>query len=156
MRRLGTVALILFLGACGGGTGGTPATNSGPLSGMVDGKPWTLVAGETDSFLSTADTYSAFLYELPLTTSCSIGGPDGSTREVNIPIPKMVGTFPFQLSMDASISVNDGAGTTTAHAATGGHVTVTELTATTIRGSAQVIANGANSVSGTFEVSICP
>jgi hypothetical protein len=162
MTRARTLMTALALGAslaaCGGGTssGDPGATSSGPLSGVVDGKPWTFVSGETSSFLSTADTYSAFLYELPITTACSLGGPDGSTREVNIPIPKALGTSTFKLTMDASFSVSDGMSTTNAYAATSGHVTVTELTATTIRGSAQVTARAGFSVSGTFEVTICP
>jgi hypothetical protein len=157
-RAATTFTLLLGLAACGGGDGsggdgGVTGANH-PLAGMINGMAWTAAAGQTDSFLSMDQpTFVAFFYDVPIDTSCSI--PTASDRAASFNIPRSVGNHPLSLG-DATISYYVGNNTTQGYPATAGYINVTELTATTIRGSAKAAANAANTVEGTFEVTICP
>jgi hypothetical protein len=158
-RHLTTFALLLSLAGCGGGDasggdGGVTGANH-PLSGMINGMAWTGVAGQTDSFLSMNEpTYFTTIFEVPIDSACSF--PSASDRQVILRIPKTLGNHPITFDMNATLSYYVGNNTTENKIATSGYINVTEVTATTIRGSAKVPVNAANTVEGTFEVAICP
>jgi len=163
MRRVragfgyGLVLSCLTLAACGGGSSGGAG---GPiadhvLSGQVGGKSWSFVAGETDAFLST-DHYFTDLYDMPVDARCAGASPTGSTRQMILNIPKVVGEYPLSLALNATFSYDDGTGTYQNKIATQGLLEVKVLSSTELQGAARVHFDDGNSVEGTFVVEICP
>jgi hypothetical protein len=152
----GLALLVLAPGACGsssdnGGGGGGPIS-TGTLTGKIGGTAWTFMAGETDSFLSTATTWYINLYEVPIDTPCSTG-PSASTRSLILTVPKAVGTYPLSLSMTETFYIhanNDNLG------ATSGSVQLVSSDATTVHGAAKFQFNADNTVDGQFTANICP
>lgn len=156
LRRFG-VGVLLSLAACGGGSGGgSGAIASQPLGGLVNGKPWTVVSGETNAFLSDDKEFFTTLYDKPTDSPCSGRSPTDSTTEVILNIPNAVGKHPLGFQLTATIAYDDGTGTYENKVALQGLVEVTSITATKIVGAARVTFDAANSVEGQFEVDVCP
>src|ERR1700690_3621204 len=91
------LGLAAVLDGCGGGgadAGGGAPISSQPLSGKIDGVPWTFLVGETDFFLSSSDpTFFTNLYDTPLDAPCAGGIPSPSERALIFNIPKAVGSY---------------------------------------------------------------
>lgn len=149
------------LGACGGGgaSGGAGAPiASQPLSGKIDGVPWTFVVGETDAFLSsTSTTFFTNLYDVPLDSPCAAGFPSASARALIFNIPMAVGSYQLSFANDltATFTYKDATGTYQNDIAISGQLDVVALTATTISGAARISIDANDSVEGQFQVSIC-
>ncbi len=159
-RRVTTIATLAALavaaascGSSAGGnpTGGTITISSQPLAGTIGGQPWTFVTGETDDFLSSADSFFTTLY--PTTyTACSFGRPT-DVSEVLIELPTAPGSYDLSFAMNATLYDTT---TDTNWVATRGRVVVDSVTATTVTGGMHLIYNASNTVDGQFQVTICP
>lgn len=141
----------LSLTACAtddSGSSSTTPPDSTPVAGMVGGQAWTLVAGHTDAFLSKdQDTFFATLFPTQFTT-CGFSEPSGNHLIVSI--PKVVGDYPMSLSRNMTFVVgNDN------KIAIDGHIVVTEVTATKIKGGIVSKFDSQNEVNGSFEIPIC-
>jgi hypothetical protein len=152
-------ALATSLVACGGGTtdgNGSSSVSSQPLAGMIDGQPWTFIAGQTDHFLSKPTTFFATLYDQPIPTACTPGDPPGAARSLILNIPAKVGEYPMSLAFNQtfvySTGVNNGFQN---DIATTGLLEVTSLTTTTVQGGVKMALGTNDSVDGQFEISIC-
>jgi uncharacterized lipoprotein YajG len=145
-KSLVLVALLgsLSLAACAtddSGSSSTTPPDSTPVAGMI-------VAGDTDAFLSKdQDTFFATLYPAQFTT-CGFSQPSGDHLIVSI--PKVVGDYPMSLSRNMTFVVgNDN------KIAIDGHIVVTEVTATKIKGGIVSKFDSQNEVNGSFEIPIC-
>jgi hypothetical protein len=148
-------------GAGGAGGGGAPIASQ-PLSGKIDGVPWTFLVGETDAFLSSSDpTFFTNLYDTPLDVPCVGGIPSASERALIINIPKAVGSYTLSfttggLTATFTYKQNDPNNDYQNDIATSGRLDVTALTATTLTGDARITFDADNFVEGQFQVAICP
>ncbi len=151
-------ALALAVSACGGGDGaaddadgnGTPVNiASGPLTGKVGGAPWTIVAAQTDAFLSDDQTIWVDAYAMGPITCGGFG--DGNSLILNV--PRQVGTHPLSLSLNATFVVQ-GAETDNL-IATQGSIRVDEVTTSIVRGGIAMTFNADNQVSGEFQAVVC-
>jgi hypothetical protein len=147
------ISLVLGLAACGGG-GAVGTVSPQPLSGLIDGQPWTFVAGETNHFLSV-DRFFATLFDQMIDSPCLGGDPTGATRSLILNIPMAVGRYALSLDLNQTFSFKDASGTYQNDAATSGVLEVTTLTATTILGGVKMAFDGRNTVDGQFEIAIC-
>jgi hypothetical protein len=122
--------------------------DSTPVAGMVGGQTWTFAAGHTDAFLSEGeDTFFATLFPTQFTT-CGFSEPSGN--HLIIGIPKVVGDYPMSLSRNMTFVVgNDN------KIAIDGHIVVTEVTATKLKGGIVAKFDDQNEVNGTFDIPIC-
>jgi len=151
--RVGILCLGLaaLAGGCGGSGGGSTTISSQPLSGMIDGQPWTFMTGETNSSLSTASQYWVDAYAESF-TPCT-GYPSSTADELLLSLPTAVGSYPLSPEFTQTFYIaatNDNLG------ASSGQIDVTAVTATTITGGARFAYDANNSVDGQFEVTICP
>jgi len=121
---------------------------SSPVTGMVGGQAWTYVAGHTDAFLSEGDdSFFTTLFPTQFTT-CGFSEPSGD--HVILSVPKTVGDFPMSLSRNMTFVVgNDN------KIAIDGHIVVTEVTATKLKGGIVAKFDSQNQINGTFEIPIC-
>ena len=126
----------------------TKPVDSTPVAGMVGGQTWTFAAGHTDAFLSEGeDTFFATLFPTQFTT-CGFSEPSGNHLIVSI--PKVVGDYPMSLSRNMTFVVgNDN------KIAIDGHIVVTEVTATKLKGGIVAKFDDQNEINGTFEIPIC-
>jgi hypothetical protein len=156
-KRLALAAVIAAgLTGCGGAGGGGGSVSAQPLAGMINGQPWTFVAGQTDAFLSsTGDKYFADLYDAPITTPCSIADPAGSIGHLILNIPKTAGHYPLSLSLNQTFSYQDAKGTYQNDIATSGTLDVTSISATEIVGGVNMAYGTNDSVDGQFTISVC-
>ncbi len=154
--KLQTTALLLGLslsaGLVGCGTdddGGSTTIESTPLAGKVGGKDWAFVAGHTSAFLSEGeDDFFTSMYPAAF-TACGFSEPEGD--HILVGIPKTVGEYPMSLSQNMTFVVG-----TQNLIGINGKIRVDEVTATTVKGGLVGSFDGDNSISGTFEVTICP
>jgi hypothetical protein len=159
---VGAVLACIGIGGCGGGdgtTGSSSSISSQPLAGMINGQPWTFVAGQTDAFLSSMNsTYFANLFDMPLATPCNEFQPPGSMRNLILNIPKSVGHNSITLSLNQTFSYQDPSIPNNGFQndiATTGEIDVTELTATTIKGGVKMSYGTKDAVDGQFEITLC-
>ena len=152
-------ALATSVVACGGGTAdgtGNSAVSSQLLAGMIDGQPWSFVAGQTDHFLSKPTTFFAALYDQPIPTACTPGDPPGATRSLILNIPAKVGQFPLSLAFNQTFVYGSGVNNGFQNdVATTGLLEVKSLTTTTIQGGVKMEFGTKDSVDGQFEINIC-
>jgi hypothetical protein len=148
------VAFAVGLGACGGDGGpGGSSVSTATLSGMINSVPWTFVAGQTDSFLSSnSDTFFANLFDMPFADPCNELRPAGVTRSIILNIPKKVGHYSLSLALNQTFSYDPDQN----DIATSGELDVNTLTATSIQGGVKMAFEGKDSVDGQFEIAICP
>jgi hypothetical protein len=143
----------LALAGCGGGDDGDSGSGSipsGTLTGKIGGEPWTFAGGRTDSFLSDPDHYFIELYATAV-SDCDAFPPAGNS--VTVIAPRKVGQFALGTSgASATIFVEEGSENLFAE----GRLSITELTATGIKGGLSISIDGANSVGGEFTATICP
>jgi len=153
--------LAAGLAACGGGSSegtGGGSISSQPLSGMINGQPWTFVAGQTDHFLSQGkDTFFTSLYDqpIPAASACTPGDPPGTTRLLILNVPMKIGQFPLSLAFNQTFSYFDGVHSFQNDVATSGVLEVSALSATTITGGVKMAFGTKDAVDGQFEISIC-
>jgi len=149
--------------ACASDSGGNDTSNSTdettiattPLGGLVDGKAWAFVSGETSAFLSEGEpTYFTNLYAEQFGT-CS-GFADPVLANLILNIPRTTGTHPLSVGLNATFSIPRGANDYDNLVATKGRLEIVAITATTIRGGAFIDYNANNRVNGQFEAAICP
>ena len=141
----------LSLAACAtddSASSSTTPPDSTPVAGMIGGQSWTFVAGHTDAFLSKdSDTFFATLFPAQFTT-CGFSEPSGNHLIVSI--PKAVGDYPMSLSRNMTFVVGSDN-----KIAIDGHIVVTEVTATKIKGGIVSKFDSQNEVNGSFEIPIC-
>ena len=154
MRAVLFATAVAGLAACGGdGAPGTVATQ--PLAGVIDGQPWTFVAGQTDGFLSeTGDEFFATLFDKPFSSPCDQFQPQDATHWLILNIPKAVGRYALSLSLNQTFSYPKG-NSTQNDIATSGTIEVTELTATSLSGGVKMAYGSKDSVEGQFMITIC-
>ena len=145
------MGLAALAGGCGGG-GGSTTISSQPLSGMIDGQPWTFMTGETNSSLSTASQYWVDAYAESF-TPCT-GNASSTADELLLSLPTAAGDFRSPRNSPKPSIIPPRRTTTSAPAAV--QINVTAVTATTITGGARFAYDANNSVDGQFEVTICP
>jgi len=126
----------------------TTEIQSSPVTGMVGGKAWTFQAGHTDAFLSEGDD-DFFATLFPATfTACGFSEPAGD--HLIIAVPKTVGDYPMSLARNMTFVVGSDN-----KIAIDGHIEVTEVTATKLKGGIAAKFDAQNSINGTFELTIC-
>jgi hypothetical protein len=144
------LASLSFAAGCATDDDDTSSTeiSSSPVTGMVGGQAWTFAAGHTDAFLSEGDDdFFATLFPSQFTT-CGFSEPSGN--HLIISIPKTVGDYPMSLSRNMTFVVgNDN------KIAIDGHIAVTEVTATKVKGGIVAKFDSQNEINGTFEIPIC-
>ena len=158
MRAVLFATAVVGLAACGGDDGGAPGTiATQPLAGMIDGQPWSFVAGKTDAFLSeTGDKFFATLFDKPFASSpCDEFEPQDATHSLILNIPKAVGRYALSLSLNQTFSYPKG-NSTQNDIATSGTLEVTELTATSLSGGVKMAYGSRDSVEGQFMITVCP
>jgi len=147
---LGLLALV----GCGGG-GGDGGSNvmisDQPLSGVIGGQPWTFGSGETDAFLSSADSLFVNLYPGTV-TPCSFDAPTDANL-VTMQVPTTPGSYPLSLQRNVTLYV---ASTSFNNVATRGLLVIDSVTATTVSGGLNTTYDGSNHVDGQFQATICP
>jgi hypothetical protein len=144
----GAAALALWAVASCSGSSQDIAT--GPLSGRIGGKPWTLVAAETDSFLSTPDELSVTMYG---ETVAPCAGTAPSSDALILGVPSAPGDYALGLSRSATFYIADrNQNLVTDY----GRLRVDAVTATAITGGANIQFDNDSTVSGQFQVTICP
>jgi hypothetical protein len=146
-RRAGIV-VGLAVASCGGGSAYDIAM--APLSGKIGGQPWAVATAETDSFLSEANQIFMTMYADSF-AACS--GTSSAGNQLIISVPTQPGEYTLSLSMSATFYVAAGSQNLIA---TQGRVRVDTVTATAITGGLSAQFDGDNTVSGTFQATICP
>jgi hypothetical protein len=122
---------------------------------MIDGQPWTFVAGQTDAFLSEGDdTFFATLFDKPFTSPCDEFQPQDATHSLILNIPKAVGRYAISLKLNQTFSYPKGASIQN-DIATSGTLEVTELTATSLSGGVKMAYGSRDSVEGQFTITVC-
>jgi hypothetical protein len=144
---------MVALTACGGGSSGGGSPSSQPLAGMINGAAWTFVAGETDFYLSSMGTdYFTSLYDIPITTPCTPGGPSNAKSSLILQIPKMPGHY---TQGGTFVYPDPTTGRPDNDFATSGTLEVTSISSTQIVGAVKMELGIKDSVDGQFTVSIC-
>ena len=144
------LASLSFAAGCATDDGDTSSTeiSSSPVTGMVGGQAWTFQAGHTDAFLSEGDDdFFATLFPSTFTT-CGFSEPSGN--HLILSIPKTVGDYPMSLSRNMTFVVGSDN-----KIAIDGHIVVTEVTATKLKGGIAAKFDSQNEINGTFEIPIC-
>lgn len=150
---------LLFVAACssdGGDAEGNDFTiASTPLSGKVDGKAWTFVSGATDGFLSQGE--SSWFTTLYADSVATCGGVPSSTQpEILIELPRQPGTYSLSVSQNATFAISRSGSDTENLVATKGKLTISEVTATSVKGGAHIEYDANNTVNGQFGAMVCP
>jgi hypothetical protein len=146
----GTLALAMILSlpvGCGGST--APGTISGgTLSGKIQGKPWTFVAGAATCHANTC-LVSAF----PIDFAACSATPEADEFRISS-LPNAVGNYDLDATVNASFFGGDSI---TVYA---GRVAVYAVTTSTITVGANVTVDPVGMtrtyVNGKFQVPICP
>lgn len=147
------ILAALSCGACsdGGDEGEASKTAivSGPLAGLVGGKAWSFVSGQTDAFLSEEGDYWGEAYSEAST--CSSGFVDSD--HLVLSVPRQPGDYALGPMLTATFSLTQNNDNLIAMK---GHIVVDQVSASTIRGGAFIEFDAQNSVNGHFELTICP
>ncbi len=142
-------SLALCFTACTSSSGGSTDIDTAPLTGMVNGAPWSFVAGETDAFLSQdSDNYFATFYASSF-TACGFSQPSGPS--LIVAVPKVAGDYPMGLMRNMTFVVGSDN-----KVATDGRIVVTNVTATSITGGLVGNLDDSNNVNGQFTLTVCP
>jgi hypothetical protein len=151
-RARGTLGAFGALAALAAGCGGAGLYDiaSGPASGQIGGKPWTVATAQTNSFLATPTDFWVGLYAETF-TPCS--QTTTGTNQVVLSVPMATGDYPFDTEINATL--RDVASTTN-FLVTQGRVKVDQITASAIVGGFTATFDENNHVSGTFQATICP
>lgn len=154
MKRgwLGRCALLGIVSGCGGGSGNTASIDSGPLSGLIDGKAWTVKTAESNAFLS-ADGDDFFVDLYAETFEPCTGSAPFDTDSLIMQIPKRVGDYAINLQRSATFYL---AASHKNLVATSGRLVVDSVTEATVSASAAFQFDGNNTVNGHFQLSVCP
>lgn len=145
-----TLLATLFASTLAIGCGGSSfEIAETPLAGSLGGQTWTFAAGHTSFFLSDGEPdFFASLYAQTF-TACGFSEPAGS--HLLVAIPKEVGDYDLDLSLNMTFVVDDQNLITTS-----GRIVVDSVTATRVTGGLSASYDGGNEVSGRFDVTICP
>src|SRR5262249_50743538 len=144
--RVWCLGLLLLVGC-----GSDVSVSMPPLSGKIGGNPWTFGVGETNSFLSMADSLFVNLYSGSF-ASCASAAPVGADSVI-MQMPTKPGSYDLSLQLNATLYVGS---TSSNYVATSGKLRIDSVTATTISGGLNASYNGANAVDGMFQAAICP
>lgn len=147
-----TAALILSVGlvGCAADDSGSMEIADTQLAGTVGGKPWSFQTGHTSAFLSEGDPdFFSTLYPMAFTT-CGFSEPGGD--HLIVAVPKTTGEYEMGLSRNMTFVVGESQNLI----AFEGKIVIDEVTATTVKGGLAARYDDANSVSGRFELAICP
>jgi hypothetical protein len=123
---------------------------SSPLSGTVDGMPWTFQVGATNAFLSDGDPNFFATFHAASYMPCVDIEPAGPHLIVSV--PKQPGDYDFDLSLNMTFVGNNDEN----RIATDGRIVVDSVTATTVTGGLHGTFDAGNEVNGRFQISICP
>ncbi len=133
------LGLALMLGC--GGNGETP------LSGMIEGRPWTFVAGQANA-VATGGAYNLTTYPGRYTECTSYPSLDAIYLNQ---VPNSVGTFALDATVNVTFAGSDNI------SGTNGTIVIDAITATTITGHGDLMSSDpATYAKGHFEVTICP
>lgn len=147
MRQFGVV-LVLALGACNGGRDYGWEVTDQPLQGLIGGQSWTFAEGETDSFLSDAESFFAVMFAESYDTCVSLE-PEGP--QLLLSIPTTPGTYDFGAMQNITFSPTSGENLISFS----GGIVVEEVTATTVSGGLYSRYDFDNEVDGNFTLTIC-
>jgi hypothetical protein len=138
-------------GNAGGAGGGSPAIATTPLAGKIGGQAWSLMTGETDSFLSFGSNLFAELYSDSF-TACTgqTANPNGNYFIANIPMA--VGDYSLGLDLTVTFVVGGSQNLV----ATSGHLVVSSVSSSTVTGGINVTYNSDNTLDGQFTITVCP
>jgi hypothetical protein len=130
--------LALIVGC--GGNGGTS------LSGMIEGRPWTFVAGQANA-AATGGAYNLTTYPSQYAECTSYPAFDAIYLNN---VPNSVGTYALDATVNVTFAGSDNINGT-------GTIVIDAITATTISGHADLMSSDpATYAKGHFEVTICP
>lgn len=143
------VVAVVGLVACGGGgsSDGWEVTDQA-LQGLIGGQSWTFAEGETDAFLSDADSFFAVMHDEAYDPCVSLE-PDGP--QLLLGVPTAVGTYDFGASRSITFSPSAGENLVSFS----GGIIVEEVTETTVSGGLYSKFDAENEVDGNFTLTIC-
>jgi hypothetical protein len=151
-REVMVLGFACALPGCGGGGddgGGSSYTiASGRLSGLLDGQPWVLGSAESSEFLSEGE--ADFWVDMYAESKAACDDPPPVADHLIVFVPKTPGDYSLSLALNATFVVG-----TDNLVATRGRIVVDEVTSAVARGGAHIEYDADNSVSGSFEVTIC-
>jgi hypothetical protein len=151
MSALRVPALMLGLGlAASSACGPKYEIAMGPLAGKIGGAPWTVATAATDPVLSNADHLFVTMYADSF-TACT--GQSSGGNQLILSVPTTPGDYELSFDLSATFYlVATGENLIT----TQGRLKVDQLTASAVVGGANVHFDGGDSVSGQFQITICP
>jgi hypothetical protein len=121
-----------------------------PLSGTVDGMPWTFQVGATNAFLSEGQTDFFGTFHA---SSYMVCVESGSTElSLIASVPRQPGDYDFNLDRNITVVGADNFN----RVATEGRIVIDSVTATTVTGGLHATFDKSNEVNGRFQITICP
>jgi hypothetical protein len=153
---VGLALVVAQLGAAGcggsGGGGGSATIASTTLAGKVGGQAWSLGTGDTESALSTASTFFGQLY--PDTFTVCTDSYNQNENMILVDVPMATGEYNLSL-LNGGPTATFVVGGSQNNIASGGHLVVDSVTATTVTGGMNVTFDSNNTVDGQFSITIC-
>lgn len=151
MRGLLVGLVSLSVLACGGDDEDVSVADQ-PLQGQINGQAWTIGSATTNDFLSDEETIWVDAHLAP-DVACT-GFPVSGERGLIINVPREVGTYMFDLSLNMTF-VYKVDGESNNNVATDGVIIVEEITDTQITASLRGTFDGDNTVEGRFVAELC-
>jgi hypothetical protein len=154
MKRIAILQLAVMVSACGGGSDDSSSTSAPvaetPMAGTVAGAPWTVMAAETDSFLSDDTSFYVTLYGEAV-AACSGAFPDSPS--VTFIVPRQAGDYPLgQMYFATFYTPADNNNLI----ASSGHIVIDSVTDTMLTGGATIEYDANNKLDGKFTINVCP
>lgn len=126
-----------------------PAFSDEPLAGVVGGAAWTFAGGDSDSFLSDADSVFA-VFSGAAFAACvdNVDGPQLLTS-----LPRAPGVVELGFSSQQTVTFSPESGENLA--ATDGAIRIDEVSDTAISGAIVAEYDDDNAVDGVFTITVC-
>jgi hypothetical protein len=164
--------LAVVLGASCGGSGDDTTISKQPLAGTINGQPWSIgtatASAQWNPYSAFGSEYFLSMYPVSF-TACTDGTTPASADPLHTLVQKTVGIYTIRAPESPTWQpYPSGSGGTTGGSmyvdvsfasgltATKGRVVVSNITATTIAGGANITFDVNNSLDGQFQATICP
>jgi len=143
------VVLVVSLAACGSSSSQVVIAAT-PLSGTVDGMPWTFQVGATNAFLSEGETDFFATFHASSYMTCVTSGP--TELSLIASVPRQPGDFDLDFERSVTFVGADDFNRVTAE----GRIEIDSVTATMVTGGLHATFDKSNEVNGRFQISVCP
>lgn len=166
MKFLGPTLIMLGIAAlvgCGKGNSSSPmTTQSSPVAGLINGKPWTVQGGEAvANTLAGQNSWTIILWDTPERVPCTLVMQTLDDRSVSILAPNEVGSTSYS-------PIHGGNGKSLVSffsykgnvlqdkIAISATVALSDISATSLTGSFTGTSDADNNATGVFTVKVCP